>query len=85
MNIQMKTKPINSVTKESLMKATTRALARLTKDPRLTSCTSSAGFAFGADEPKGHREGLQVFVNVCWYSDGLLKRKPLTGGLYCKE
>lgn len=47
----------------------------------VTRISMSAGFIIPAGQPKGPKEGWQVFVTLHRYSDQKLKDDPLSGGL----
>ena len=56
-------------------------IATRCEDKILTKVTVSAGFIIPAGQPRGPKEGWQVFVTLHRYSDQKLKDEPLSGGL----
>lgn len=65
------------VTDESILEALDHAAEVLKKDPVVTSTEQTAGFIL----EDGSEQGFQVFVKVYRYSQPLLQKSPLTGGL----
>lgn len=60
--------------------AVLRAYGKAVKGVLDGGCTASSQSAGFVDGPDG-KVRLQVFVEVCAYSEDLLKKQPLTGGL----
>jgi hypothetical protein len=75
---------MNTATGNAVLKAYDKSAKRLAKDDVITSAMTSAGFIIPNGQKRGKRTGYQVFVKVCRYSEELLKRKPITGGLLCE-
>lgn len=71
-------------TGDAVLKAYDRAVKNIDRDEDMSSCAVSAGFIFPGGQPRGKREGYQVFVKVCRFSEELLKREPETGGMLLK-
>jgi hypothetical protein len=71
------------LTNKSLTTAVNKAFRRMKKD-ELAAAMTSAGFVYFPGSKRGKRHGVQVFVKVCRYSDELLKKVPLSGGLFCE-
>lgn len=69
------------LTNKSLERALNRARKHLLSGPSVTTASSDAGIVVGLEKPRGQREGYQVFVKVCRFSEKLLKDYPMTGGL----
>lgn len=76
-------KPV--ATGNALLRAYSKAAKHLQADRRLTATKTSAGFIIPVGQKRGKRTGYQVFVQVCRYSDELLKEQPMTGGLLCER
>ena len=76
---------MKTATGNELIWAYSKAVKRITKDEAMTSSETSAGFIIPNGQKRGQRTGFQVFVKVCRYSEALLKRKPVTGGLLCED
>jgi hypothetical protein len=76
---------MKQATGNALLRAYSKAAKNLKRDATITSTETSAGFIIPIDQKRGHRTGYQVFVKMCRYSEELLKRKPITGGLLCYD
>lgn len=63
------------------MSAYNRCVKRMQLASGLVSCSSSAGFIIPNGQKKGKRNGYQVFVKVCKFSEELLAKDPNSGGL----
>lgn len=74
---------MKTATGDAVLRAYTKAVKNLEKDPFVCRTEVSAGFIIPDGQKRGDRHGLQVFVTVCRYSDKLLKTAPSTGGLVC--
>lgn len=74
---------MKTATGNSVIKAYSRAVKNAEKDG-LTSSATCAGFIIPNGQKRGQKSGYQVFVKVIRYSDALLKKKPMTGGLHAR-
>ena len=72
---------MKTATGNNLLRSYSKAVKKLQSDKRMTSSAVSAGFIIPDGQPRGKKTGFQVFVKVARYSDELLKKKPMTGGL----
>jgi hypothetical protein len=75
---------MTTATGNAVLRAYSKAVKKLDKDPLLLANLASAGFIIPNGQKRGQRKGYQVFVWVTRYSDELLKKKPLSGGLHAK-
>ena len=69
------------VTGTQVLRAYTRAVKVLELDEAMTASEQSAGFILPPVQRRGCKKGYQVFVKVYRYSDELLARDELSGGL----
>lgn len=76
---------MKTATGNALLRAYSKAVKNLQRDGKITASATSAGFIIPDGQKRGKRIGFQVFVNVCRFSDDLLRRKPYTGGLLCEN
>jgi len=76
---------MKTATGNALLRAYSKAAKKLQRDEALTACAVSAGIIIPNGQKRGSRNGFQVFVKVCRYSEQLLKKKPTTGGLLCES
>jgi hypothetical protein len=76
---------MKTATGNALLRAYNKATKNLKNDDAMTASLVSAGFIIPNGQKRGCRKGFQVFVKVCRYSEELLKRKPITGGLLCED
>lgn len=70
-----------TATGNAVLRAYSRAVKTLQDNEYLVSASRTAGFVIPNGQKKGQREGYQVFVQVCKFSEKLLKTQPLSGGL----
>jgi len=72
---------MKTATGNQLLRAYSKSAQRIQGDKWLTAASTSAGFIIPEGQKLGDRNGYQVFVRICNYSDKLLKKYPDTGGL----
>ena len=76
---------MKEATGAAVLKAWKRTAKRIAADDTLTAACESAGFIIQTGQKKGEREGFQVFVTIYRYSDRVMARSPLSGGLLARE
>lgn len=76
---------MKTATGNAVLRAYDKSVARLERDPKMTAAMTNAGFIIPNGQKRGDRTGYQVFVKIYRYSDELLKKKPLTGGLLAEN
>ena len=72
---------MKTATGNAVIRAFSKAAKNINKEATMTSSSASAGFIIPNGQKRGQRRGYQVFVKIIRYSDELLKKKPMTGGL----
>jgi len=76
------------LTADKVLSTYNKAIRKLRKDPAMIAVEESIGFLDGktswlmSGKAKGAK--MQVFIKVYRYSDDLLKKKPVSGGLFAK-
>lgn len=68
------------VSQKSLLQAYYDAMDAISGDTHITASSRSAGFRM-----MGERNGYQVFVKVCKFSQDLLDKDKLSGGLVGRD
>ncbi len=58
-----------------------RALKGFKGDPNVIAVARDAGFLIPKGQPRGKRQGYQIFIKVIRFDEALLKKDKLTGGL----